>query len=94
MSRFMKGDILLSADKQRRTRAQSGEPGGGCAVTFPLEERANNTNAATGPVQPTATIRHRTGWPPVPPGTLLSTRERRSEYGCPWTGQENGSVVP
>ncbi|WP_395591455.1 hypothetical protein [Hominenteromicrobium mulieris] len=37
-------------------------------MTFSSEERANNTNAATGPGHPTATIRHRTGWPPVPPG--------------------------
>mgnify|MGYP001536107889 CR=1 FL=1 len=44
--------------------------------------------------QATATIRHRTGWPPVSPAALLSARERRSEYGCLWTGQENGSGVP
>ena len=31
-------------------------------------ERAINTSAAGGPGQPTATIRHWTGWPPVPPG--------------------------
>ena len=31
-------------------------------------ERATNTSAAGGPGQPTATIRHWTGWPPVPPG--------------------------
>ena len=93
MSRFMKEDILLFADKQRRPRAWSGEPGGGCAVTFSSEERANNTNAATGPGRPTATIRHRTGWPPVSPAALLSARERRFEHGCLWTGQENGSGV-
>ena len=62
-------------------------------MTFSLEERANNTNTATGPGHPTATIRHRTGWPPVSPAALLSARERRSEYGCLWTGQENGSGV-
>ena len=31
-------------------------------------ERAINTSAAGGPGQPTAAIRHWTGWPPVPPG--------------------------
>ena len=53
----------------------------------------DDDNAATGLGQATATIRHRTGWPPVSPAALLSARERRSEYSCLWTGQENGSGV-
>ncbi|NBH35405.1 hypothetical protein D3Z58_18090 [Clostridiaceae bacterium] len=62
----------FSAEQQERPRATYEEPGGGCAVTSSTEERANNTSAANGTGQPRATIRRRTGWPPVPPGRPLA----------------------
>ena len=69
--------------------------GGGCAVTSLHGERATNTSAAGGPGQPTATIRHWTGWPPVPPGRRSSVAWGcRAEYGCLWTGQGNGRGTP
>jgi hypothetical protein len=62
-------------------------------VTFSSEERANNTNAATGPGHPTATIRRgqagRLSRPAAAP-----QRERHVEYRCLMTGQGNERGAP
>ncbi len=60
----------LSTSPQQNGGGPEHSAGAGRRVRgdFSTRERAINTSAAGGPGQPTATIRHWTGWPPVPPG--------------------------
>lgn len=62
---------------------------------FSARERATNTNAASGPGHPHGHDPSQDRLAACPSEPLSpAVRECRAEYGCLWTGQENGRDLP
>ena len=60
-----------------------------------MEDERSTPTPQVGTCHPTATIREGIGWQPVPPELPHTPgKERRAEYSCLMTGQENERGAP